>query len=193
MMTPAERDRCVAAWIAADVGSAVLSADRSVIEQSASVRALIVELASGGHGQDELFDACAVLGRLIAQHRGSPTLAALTIDHAASILGEGDAPWKSPARAAVVEGFAAALVDSTRREANAAWEFPRCVVPVGDRSIAVAAGYPGDDDQEASAWVDRVAKAAAMQGIKTAFVSGPEPLRRRMIEALVLTGVDVKR
>jgi hypothetical protein len=192
-MTPAERDRCVAAWIAADADSAVLPADRRVIEQSASVRALIVELASDDHGQDELFDACAVLGRLIAQHRGSPTLAALTIDHAAALLGDRDAPWTSPARAAVAEGFASALVDSTRREANAAWEFPRCAVTVGDRTIAVAAGYPAEDDQDASAWVDRVAKAAALQGTKTAFVSGAEPLRRRMIDALVLAGVDVKR
>lgn len=191
-MTPAERDRCVAAWIAADFGSAVLTADRRAIEESASVRALIVELAGSDHGADELFDACAVLGRLIGQHRASPTLAALTIDHAAAVLGDADARWTPPARAAVVEGFAAALVDATRDDACAAWEFPRCAVTVGDRTIAVAAGYPAEDDQDAAAWVDRVAKAAALQGVKTAFVSGSEPLRRRMIDALVLAGVDVK-
>lgn len=190
-MTAGRRDQCVAAWTAADRGAAVLPADREVIEQTASVRALIVELASGAP-TDELYDACAVLGRLIAQNHGSPTLAALTIDHAASTLGDPQAPWKSPARAAVVEAFAAALVDSTRRDAHAAWEFPRCAVAIGDRTIAVAAAYPAEDDQEIAAWVDRVAKAAALQGTKTAFVSGPEAVRTRMIDALILAGIEVK-
>ncbi|HXX69784.1 MAG TPA: hypothetical protein VEK07_21560 [Polyangiaceae bacterium] len=191
-MTAAERDRCVAAWSAADADCAVLPADRRVIEHTAAVRGLIVELAAPGMATDELFDACAVLGRLVAQHGGSPTLAALTIDHAAAALGDPNSSWKSAARAAVLEGFAAALMDSIRREANEAWEFPRCVVAVGDRAIAVAAGYPGEDDQEIAAWVDRVAKGAALQGTKTAFVSGPEAVRARLIDALSVAGILVK-
>lgn len=190
-MTPALRDRCVAAWSAADQDAAVLPADRRVIEFTASVRALIVDLASRA-ATDELFDACAVLGRLIAQHHGSPTLAALTIDHAAAALGDRDPPWKSPARAAVAEAFAATLVDATRREAYEAWEFPRCAISVADRTIAVAAGYPAEDDQEIASWVDRVAKAAALRGAKTAFVSGSEAIRARMIDALILAGIEVK-
>lgn len=192
-MSPAERERRVAAWNAADTDCAVLPADRRVIEQSGAVRALIVDLAASGSAADELFDACAVLGRLVAQNGGSPTLAALTIDHAAAALGDPDPPWKSPARAAVLEGFASALVDSIRREANEAWEFPRCAVSVGDRTIAVAGGFPAEDDQDVAAWADRVAKAAALQGAKTAFVSGPEAVRVRLVDALNLAGIEVKR
>jgi len=191
-MIAAERDRCVAAWNAADTDCAVLPADRHVIEHTSAVRGLIVELASPGIATDELFDACAILGRLVAQHRGSPTLAALTIDHAAAALGEPNPSWKAAARAAVLEGFAAALIESIRREANDAWEFPRCVVSIGDRTIAVAAGYPGEDDQEIAAWVDRVARGAALQGAKMAFVSGPEDVRTRMIDALNVAGILVK-
>ena len=62
---------------------------------------------------------------------GSPTLASATLDHAADVLDARSAAWLVPARAAVAEGFAAALVESAQLETMRTWEFPSCAVPLG--------------------------------------------------------------
>jgi hypothetical protein len=185
-------DPVMAAWYASDQARAVLPADRELIESTRSVRALICELARAGGSEDELYDACAVLGRLIANQGGSPTLASVTIDHACSALGASDAPWAVPARAAVAEGFAAALVEGARQQAMKAWDFPSCTVPLGEAAVAIAADYPSDDEELLAVWAANVAKAAALGGVRRAIVAGNERASAAVVEALEFAGVEVR-
>jgi len=205
-MPPVEPNAAVATWSARDRTRAVLPADREIIDASASLRSLIVDLVLAAGPADELYDACAMLGRMLAQRGGSPTLASVTLDHAAEALdardgtspalpGRGrnlDAAWLVPSRAALAEGFAAQLVEQARREAMAAWEYPACAVPLGEAALAIAAGHPSDDDEVLAAWAGRVAKAAALQGIRRAVVSGGERARAALLEALGLVGIEVR-
>jgi hypothetical protein len=190
-MTPAGRDAMVDAWSLKDRARSVLPADRAVVDASATVRALIVDLALAGGPEDELYDACAVLGRLIAQRAGSPTLASATLDHAAEVLDARSAPWVAPARAAVVEGFAATLAEDAQLAALRSWEFPRCVVPLGQAGLAIAAGHPSDDEEVLSTWAGRVARAAALAGIRRAVVSGGALATAAVVDALCLVGIEV--
>lgn len=184
------REAILSAWTEADARCAVLRADRAVITEMASVRAHVVELVTSGAEDDEIFDACAVLGRLVARRHGSPTLAASMIDHAAEALSASGAAWVAPARATVVEAFSADLVAQGVDDAVRTWEFPHCVVPLGGGSIAVAGGYPGDDEAVA-AWAARVAQSAALDGVRQATIAGPEPTRRALAEAFAVVGVRV--
>lgn len=191
----------VTAWSTADLARALSPGDRGAVVESAAVRALIVQLATAADNpavarscsaDDELFDACAVLGRLFALSGGSPSLAVLTIDHACEALGVPGAHWVGSARAAVVEGFVRALLEGARREALLAWEFPACAVPLSDEALAVAAANPSDDDEVLMAWAARVARAASLAGARRAVVAGPERPRRAVVDALVLVGIDVE-
>jgi len=190
-----DRDAVVAAWSERDRARAVLPADREIVEASGAVRALIVELVLAGGPEDELYDACAVLGRLVAQRAGSPTLASATLDHAAEALGArgAGATWLEAGRAAVAEGFAATLIEDARRESMRAWEFPACVVPLGQAALAIAASHPSDDDEVVAAWAARVAKSAALAGIRRSVVSGSERACAALVDALTLVGVEVHR
>ena len=183
----------IAAWCRADLSEAMIPADREFIEDSMSVRALIVELVGIDGARDELYDACAVMGRLLAEHNASPTLASSTIDHAANALGARGAPWVGPGRAALTEGFAATVVDRAAREAMQHWEFPSCAVPLGQGLLAIAAGHPSQDDEVLAAWSARVAREAAMRGVRQAVVAGNERARAAVAEALALVGIEVAR
>ena len=187
-----ERPAIVDAWCARDRECAVLPADREIIDASGALRALIVDLVISAGPEDELYDACAILGRMIAQRKGSPTLASATIDGAAQALGLTGAPWLSPARAAVAEGFAAALSEGARHEALLAWEFPSCAVPLGQSAVAIAAGHPADDDEELAAWAARVAKAAALAGVRRAVVSGSELACAAVLDACGIVGIEAQ-
>jgi hypothetical protein len=191
-MIETNRDVIVEAWCAKDRARAVLPADRAIVDGSSAPRALIVDLVLSGDPEDELYDACGVLGRLIAQRAGSPTLASATIDHAAEAMEMANAPWLAPARAAVAEGFAGALIEESRRECAQAWEYPSCAVPLVEGAIALCAGHPSDDDEALAAWAGRVAKAAALQGVRRAKVAGNALARAALIEALGLVGVEVE-
>jgi hypothetical protein len=186
-----DRDAIVAAWSAKDRTRAVLPADRAIVDASATIRALIVDLVLAGGPEDELYDAAAVLGRLIAQRGGSPTLASATLDHAADVLEARNAPWLVPARAAVAEGFSATLVESAELEAMRTWEFPSCAVPLGHAGLAICAGHPSDDDEVLAAWAARVAKASALAGIRRAVLSGGERASAALVDALTLVGIEV--
>jgi hypothetical protein len=186
-----DRDAIVAAWSEKDRGRAVLRADRELVDASGSVRALIVDLVLAESPDDELFDACAVLGRLIAGRGGSPTLASATLDHLADAMGADAPTWLVPGRAAAAEGFAATIIEDARYEALRAWEYPSCVVPLGQAGLAIAAGHPSDDDEVVSAWAARVAKAAALAGIRRAVVSGGERASAALVDALSLVGIEV--
>jgi hypothetical protein len=190
-MTETDRDAIVEAWCAKDRARAVLPADRAIVDGSGAPRALIVDLVLSGDPEDELYDACGVLGRMIAQRAGSPTLASATVDHAAEAMGLRGAPWLSPARAAVAEGFAGALVEEAGREAAQAWEYPNCTVKLPDGTMAIAAGHPSDDEETLAAWAGRVAKEAALQGVRRAAVSGNPSARAAVIEALGLAGIAI--
>jgi hypothetical protein len=186
-----DRAAIVETWSDKDRALAVLPADREIVDASGNTRSLIVELVLAGGSEDELYDACAVLGRMIAQRRGSPTLASATLDHAAQSLEARAAPWLVPARAALAEGFAATLIEDAQRQAMQAWEFPSCVVPLGQAALAVAAGHPSDDDEIISAWAGRVAKSAALAGVRRAVVSGSERACAALVDAMTLVGIDV--
>jgi hypothetical protein len=188
-----DRDALVSIWCENDLALAVLSADRKVIDDSTTIRALIVELVLTDGAADELYDACAVLGRMIAQRGGSPTLASATVDHAADALDARDAPWVIPARAALAEGFASALIEAARREAAEAWEFPSCAVALGEAALAIAAGHPSDDDEVLAAWAARVAKSAALRGVRRAVIAGGESACAALVDALYLVGIEVQR
>jgi hypothetical protein len=187
-----ERDSILSNWCDRDQATAVLSADRPCIEGSTAVRSLILELVLASGGGDELYDACAVLGRLICQRGGSPTLAALTIDHACLALGAGNASWILPARAAVAEGYAMTLVEDATRRAQDGWEFQDCSVPLGEGAVAIAAGHPSDDDEIVAAWAARVANAAARAGIRRAVVAGRDQPRAAVVEALGFVGIEAR-
>jgi uncharacterized protein YgbK (DUF1537 family) len=181
----------VRTWADKDRARAVLAADREIVEASDAPRTLIVELATTGAPEDELYDACSVWGRIIAQRGGSPTLASATLDHAAEAMDARLAPWLVPARAALAEGFAAAVVDAARAEAMQSWEYPSCVVPLGEAGLAIAAGHPADDDEALAAWAARVAKAAALSGVRRAVVAGGDRARAALVDALGLVGIEV--
>jgi hypothetical protein len=186
-----EREAVVAAWCARDRESAVLPADRQIVDASAALRTWIVDRALSAGPHDDLYDACAILGRFIAQRGGSPTLASLTINHAADALGVRGSTWIAPACAAVAEGFAATLVESALRSAMHAWEFPSCAVALDESTIAVAAGHPSDDPEVIAAWAARIAKAAALKGVRRAIVSGGDMARSAVVDALALVGIEV--
>jgi hypothetical protein len=188
-VTPAEE--LLAEWDRRERQRTLLPGDKDVIHASEGARALIVELALSGNVDDRLYDACAALGRLIAQYNGSPTLAALTLDYAHEALGPQRTAWMPAARAAVLEGFAASLTDATWRKAMAFCEFPNCSVALGDETVAIAASPPSDDEDELASWAARTARAAASSGVRAARVAGRDSARQALVEALSLIGIHV--
>ena len=71
------------------------------------------------------------------------------------------------------------------------WEYPSCAVPLGEAALAIAAGHPSDDEEVVGAWAARVAKAAAMSGIRRAVVAGGERARAALLDAFGLVGIEV--
>jgi hypothetical protein len=181
----------VRAWCELDRRRAAWPSDSEVIDGSMALRALVVERANAratDPTEDELFDACAILGRRIAHARGSVTLAAWTVDHAGEVLGTAGAEWVRPAAAAVAEGYVAEALEGARHDALAAWEFPGCVVPLGGDAIAIAASLPSDDPEAVGEWAARVAQAAAVRGVRKAFVAGARSAA--LVEALAIAGIQ---
>jgi hypothetical protein len=182
----------VTVWSKHDHAHALLPVDHELVDATASLRALIAELLLTRAPNRDLFTACAMLGRLLAQRGGSPTLATSTMEGARRGLEEGEPSWLMPASAALAEGFAAARLDAATREAAAGWEYPRCAVPLGDGTVAIAAGFPGDDGEAVAAWAARVAHGAALGGARRAQVAGVEPARTALLDALSLVGIEVR-
>lgn len=191
-MTRPSSEAALVAWSDADKRTASSLRDHGVIEGTSSIRALIVELALHEPADDDLYDACACLGRLIARQHGTPTLASVAIDHARQALGGSvRGEWLVGARAAVSEGFSAALVEIAREETLRAWDFPGCAVPIAPGEVAIAAGHPADERDLLEPWAAHTAKSVALLGIRRAFVSGRPAPRRAMGEALAVAGIDV--
>jgi hypothetical protein len=201
-------DAMVDAWCELDHAHALLPVDHEIIESTRALRTLVVELLHDGDRASEdaapardLFNACAMLGRMIAERGGSPTGTIATMLHAeralkleASEAGPErevrDARWFS-ARAALAEGFAAARTEMARKDAASAWEYPRCAVSLGESVLAIAAGYPEDDGEALAAWAGRVANSAVLGGARRAIVSGREDAKRALVDALSTVGVEV--
>ena len=188
-----ERNTVISAWDALDLASAVLPADREIVAASEGVRTLIVDLILAAHSVEELYDACAVFGRIIAQRAGSPTLASATLDHLGHVLALVDPAWLRPAKAALAEGFASSLSEGVRREVMRSWEYPHCTVRIDSATLAVAAGHPSDDSEILSAWASRIGKAAALTGVRRAVISGAShPAVAAVADALVFVGIEVR-
>src|ERR1700722_1733284 len=135
-------DEIVASWCTRDQALAFLPGDKSAIDATRGARAILVEIMRERGGNADLFPACAVLGRLIAESGGSPSLASSVIDTARQELPDLDTDTARAARAALSEGFVAARAEIARAEAMARWEHPGCAVPLENASVAIAAGYP---------------------------------------------------
>jgi hypothetical protein len=191
-VTAAEVDVDTAArlWSEADRRSGPSPADRGVVDSTASIRMLIVEIALRQGPDEELYDACAVLGRLIADGGGSTSLAATCVDHACAALGDLTPPWAPGARAAMAEGFVRALVEGARKAGQASWDFPACAVRLDATTLAVAAGHPSDDEETLATWAGRAARAAACEGVRRAFVSGRDRPRAALVDAFAIVGID---
>src|ERR1700729_2265020 len=145
-------DELVERWCARDHAGAFLPGDKEAIDATRGQRALVVEIASERGARTDLFQACAVLGRLTAESGGSPSLVSSVIDTACEMLPELDPQTARGARGALSEGFVAARAEIARAEAAARWEYPGCAVPLEGASVAIAAGYPDDDDDALAAW-----------------------------------------
>ena len=190
-MSSRDDEALVDAWCELDRGCAVLEADREIIDASRPLRAAIAGFALAGGSDEEIYDACASLGRSIAQRGGSPTLASASIDHAGHALGLGRAGWLASGRAALAEAFTRELLERANQDALDGWQFPRCAVAMPGGVLAVAAGFPSDDPELLREWAAGVAKAAALQGIRQAFVSGPAASRAAVEEAFDVVGIQV--
>ncbi len=190
-MSTRNPEMLVAAWSDLDRSIVVAAADNETIAASAPQRAVIARFALAGGADEEIYDACASLGRFIAERGGSATLASATIDHAADALGVRPAAWIAPGRAALVEGFTRTLLERMQHDALRSWDFPSCTVLLPDDVIAVAAGFPSDDAELLGEWAASVAKAAALQGVRQAFVAGPESARAALEDAFDVVGIKI--
>ena len=184
-----EAERLAGAWSARDHARALVPEDHAAIDATLAARVAVIEqLRRGAHA--DLFHACLVLGRLLAERGGSPTLAAATMDGAFEETGAAGEATVS-ARASLAEGYAAARIDRGRREAVAAWDFPRCAVRVDKDTMAFMAGPPDDDDDALGEWAARVAGAATRAKVRHAIVGGADKPRRVLSDALDLAGIEV--
>jgi len=190
-----QQERALAAWREHDAKHALHGADRDAVRTTDPPRALVLELlARPGPGRD-LYNACARLGRLLADAGASPSLAVATIDGAARALEEigiaCDAECLSPARASVAEGYFAVIVESERASARRAWEYPACAVRVTKDTVAIVAGYPADDGEALADWSARVALAVSREGYKHAVLAGSEAAKAELGQALSMVGVQL--
>ena len=187
--------RALIAWRAHDTKSALHGADREAVRSTDAPRALVLELLMRpGPGRD-LYNACARLGRLLADAGASPSLAVATIDGAARALEELGIPCEverlAPARASVAEGYFAVVVENERASARRAWDYPACAVRISKDTVGIAAGYPSEDREALADWSARVALAVSRAGYKHAALAGSEAARAELEQALSLVGVDL--
>jgi hypothetical protein len=178
-------------WCNREEDLAFLPKDHAAIWATTSARMVIMEAAGEPGVHPDLFRACAVLGRLIAECGGSPSLASWTIDALQETMPSIAPDTARAARAALSEGFVASRSELARAEAAARWEYPGCVVPLEHATVAIVASYPDDDEDALAAWAARVASAVARSGYRRAVVAGADKTRGLLLDALELAGVKV--
>ncbi|MBX3227230.1 MAG: hypothetical protein KIT84_35160 [Labilithrix sp.] len=178
----------LALWAKLDAERALHPADRAVLDKTEPARSLVAELLPNGHARD-LWSACALLGRMMADEGASPSLAAATIDNAATALAPVDAARVAAARASLLEGYVAAAREHELHASLAAWEYPRCVVTIEEGVVAVACGRSADDADGLAAWAERVARALTKAKVKRAILAGDDRAKSELASALELVGI----
>jgi hypothetical protein len=185
----------VGRWAAYDLANAIHPSDREIIPTTGAARALVAELFTSSTDGRDLFSACARIGRLMAEAGASPSLAAITVDNLARVLAEAGAEpnveRQRTARAALFEGYVAALSDTASEAQLAAWDYPASVVPLGNDAVAVACSVPTEDHEALSRWATRIASRLAKGKIRSVVVSGRESAIAELRSALDLVGIDV--
>lgn len=193
-LAPELAARALAAWREHDAAHALHNHDRAAVHEADAPRALVLELlARSGPGRD-LFNACARLGRLIADAGASPSLAVSTLEGAARALSDlgiaFDAARLAPARASIAEGYFAVVVEGERASARAAWEYPGCAVRASEDTVAIVAGHPAEEGEPLADWAARVALAVSREGYRRAIVGGPQAAINELAQALDLLGIE---
>jgi hypothetical protein len=184
-----DRERALQAWGAAEHRDALTPADHAAVDATGSVRGTILDFALRRGQDEELYDACAIYGRLLAEGGSSPSLAATAIDRACEALGDRAPAWATAARAAMAEGFGRAREEVARNTTNASWDFPAPAVRLDATTLAIAASHPSDDDETLAGWAAKAARAAAFDGVRRVVVSGRERPRAALAEALAIAGI----
>jgi hypothetical protein len=194
-LTAEQAERALRAWCEHDAAQALHGADRDAVRTTDAARALVLELLSRAGAGRDLYNACARLGRLLADAGASPSLAVATLDGAARALADlgiaSCAERLAPARASVAEGYFAATVEGERLAGRNAWEYPACAVGVSKDTVAITAGYPADDGEALADWSARVALSVSREGYKRALVAGPAAAKEELVQALSLVGVEL--
>ncbi len=188
-----EADHALASWREHDAAHALHGHDRAALRATDAPRALVLEhLVRPGPARD-LYNACARLGRLLADAGASPSLAVSTLDGAARALKEAGVDWDlarlAPARASVAEGYFATIVEGEKLAARRAWEYPACAVKVGKDVVAIVAGFPAEDGEALADWAARVALAVSREGHRSAILAGEGPAVAELTQALSLLGI----
>jgi hypothetical protein len=176
-----------------DRESATGRPDLDAIAATAAAREALLERIEGGQEDVDLLHAAAMLGRLLATHGCSPSLAAATMDGAVRALESTKGKWPALARAALTEAYVATRDESAQQGATKSWSFPACCVPLPDGSVAVAAGIPSEDSDDIVAWADGVARALARMKVRRAIVSGKGAAVSALEDALSLVGIHAER
>lgn len=192
-LAPQDAERALAAWREHDAAQALHGPDRDAIRAADAPRSLVLDLlARPGHGRD-LYNACARLGRLLADTGASPSLAVATLDGAARALSDlgiaCDPSRLAPARASVAEGYFAGVIETERAAERRGWEYPACAVRIAKDTVAIVAGCPADDGEALADWSARVALCVSRDGYKQAIVSGSDAAKNELVQALSLVGV----
>jgi hypothetical protein len=190
-----DAERALGTWREHDEKHALHGADRDAIGSTDAPRALVLELLARPGPARDLYNACARLGRLLADAGASPSLAVATIDGAADALGAlgiaYDLERLAPARASVAEGYFAVIIEGERVAARRVWDYPACAVPISKDTVAIVAGYPADDGEGLADWSARVALAVSREGYKHAVLAGSEAAKTELGQALSLVGVEL--
>jgi len=188
-----EIERALRAWLEHDLAHALHGADREAVGATEAPRSLVLALLAKTSAGRDLYSACAGLGRLLAERGASPSLAVATLDGAACALGELrialEATTLGAARASVVEGYFAAVLEAEGTAARRAWEYPACAVKVSEDTVGIVAGYPADDGEALADWSARVALCVSRDGYRRAILAGPSAAQTELREALALVGV----
>ncbi len=194
-LTADQAERALGAWRDHDATHALHGTDRDAVGSTDAARALVLELLARPAAGRDLYNACARLGRLLADAGASPSLAVATLDGAAHALTDlgiaNDLTRLGPARASVAEGYFAVTVESERSDARRAWEYPACAIRVATDTVAIAASYPADDGEALADWSARVALCVSRDGYKRAMVSGSDTAKAELSQALALVGIEL--
>lgn len=185
--------RALLVWREHDAAHALHGADREAIEATDSARALVLDLLARSGPARDLYNACARLGRLLADAGSSPSLAVATLDGAALALASLDVVVDdariAPARASIAEGYFAVTIEGERLAAQRAWEYPHCSVRVASDTVAIVAGFPVDDGEALADWAARVALAASRDRFQRAILAGEGVAKAELAQALALLGI----